>query len=232
MLELENVSAFYGKSQALHNVSIEVDKGEIVCLLGRNAAGKTTTMRCILGLSPPDKTGTIRFKGVDITRKPTHEIALMGIGWAPDDRKIFPDLTVRENLEIAVRKGVKGYWSVDEVFRLFPKLKELEKNKGIYLSGGEQKMLVVARALMLNPELLLLDEPCEGLAPVLVAELIETIKRIAEHGITILLAESNFKNARKLAERGYIMEKGVIQYQATIEEIMKNKEVLRRYLAV
>jgi branched-chain amino acid transport system ATP-binding protein len=232
MLEVEGIHTFYGLSHILFGVSLKVEPGEIVCLLGRNGAGKTTTMKSIMGLTPP-KQGSIHFKGEEITGKEPYLLARKGIGYVPDDRRIFADLTVGENLEIAARqaKGAEG-WDKERVYELFPALKGIDSRKGGCLSGGEQKMLAIARALMGNPELLLLDEPTEGLAPMLVRALEEQIKKLKETGLTVLLAEQNVRSALRLGDRGYIIDNGQIRYQGSIEELRENEEVRKKYLLV
>jgi len=232
MLEVEGIHTYYGLSHILFEVSLKVEPGEIVCLLGRNGAGKTTTLKSIMGLTPP-KQGSIRFKGEEITGKPPYLLARKGIGYVPDDRRIFADLTVEENLEIAARKveGAQG-WDKERVYELFPALKEIASRKGGCLSGGEQKMLAIARALMGNPELLLLDEPTEGLAPMLVLALETQIKKLKETGLTVLLAEQNVRSALRLGDRGYIIDNGQIRYQGSIEELKENEEIRKRYLLV
>jgi len=233
MLEVEGIHTFYGLSHILFGVSLRVEPEEIVCLLGRNGAGKTTTMKSIMGLTPP-KQGSIRLKGEEITGKEPYLLARKGIGYVPDDRRIFADLTVGENLEIAARSSETGFaqWDKERVYGLFPALKEIESRKGGCLSGGEQKMLAIARALMGNPELLLLDEPTEGLAPMLVRALEEQIKKLREAGLTVLLAEQNVRSALRLGDRGYIIDNGQIRYQGSIEELRENEEVRKKYLLV
>jgi branched-chain amino acid transport system ATP-binding protein len=232
MLEVEGIHTFYGLSHILFGVSLKVEPGEIVCLLGRNGAGKTTTMKSIMGLTPP-KQGAIRFKGEKITGKEPYLLARKGIGYVPDDRRIFADLTVGENLEIAARKPKEGKgWDEERVYEIFPALKDIESRKGGCLSGGEQKMLAIARALMGNPELLLLDEPTEGLAPMLVLALEEQIKKLRETGLTVLLAEQNVRSALRLGDRGYIIDNGQIRYQGSIEELREDEEVRKKYLLV
>jgi len=232
MLEVEGIHTFYGLSHILFGVSLRVEPGDIVCLLGRNGAGKTTTMKSIMGLTPP-RQGSIRFKGEKITGREPYLLARKGIGYVPDDRRIFADLTVGENLEIAARKAEGAErWDKERVYGLFPALKEIESRKGGCLSGGEQKMLAIARALMGNPELLLLDEPTEGLAPMLVRALEEQIKRLREAGLTVLLAEQNVRSALRLGDRGYIIDNGQIRYQGSIEELRENEEVRKKYLLV
>lgn len=233
ILEVKEIHTFYGHSHILHGVSFAVEKGEVVCLLGRNGAGKTTTLRSILGLTPP-RSGRILFKEQEITSLETYEIARMGIGYAPADRQIFPDLTARENLEIAARLPLDGQepWTLEKIYTLFPALKERESSRGMHLSGGEQRMLAIGRALMGNPELLILDEPSEGLSPLIIRALIEAIRKIREKGVTILIADQNLKFARRVADRGYIIEKGNIQHEGTMKDLWKNEEIVRRYLAV
>jgi len=229
MLEVKEIHTYYGMSHILFGVSLNVSRGEVVCLLGRNGAGKTTTLRSIMGLTPP-RQGSIKFKEEEIVGKKPFMLARRGMAYVPDDRRIFADLTVGENLEIAQRKG--GEWSKDRVYQLFPALKEIESRRGGYLSGGEQQMLTVARALMGNPEFLLLDEPTEGLAPLLVKALEERITKLKETGLTVLLAEQNVRSALRLSDRGYIIDNGVIRYQGSIKELRENEEIRKKYLLV
>jgi branched-chain amino acid transport system ATP-binding protein len=232
LLEINNIHTYYGKSYILQGISLIVSQDEVVCLLGRNGAGKTTTLKSIIGLVPP-KRGSIRFKGDEIVGKEPFEIARLGIGYVPEDRRIFPDLTVKENLEVMPQRSVPQdeEWTVERIFELFPILKRLQGNKGMELSGGEQQMLTIARTLMVNPEILLLDEPSEGLAPLIVKELEHLVRQIKYH-ITILLVEQNSRFAIDLSNRGYIIEKGKILYQGDIKELKENKEIKERYLAV
>jgi branched-chain amino acid transport system ATP-binding protein len=233
VLEVKEIITRYGQSQVLHGVSLEVEQREVVSLLGRNGVGKTTSFRSIMGLTPP-RAGSIRLKGVEIAGKKPYEIAKLGIGYVPDDRRIFPDLTALENLELARRLAKKsdGPWTLEKIYQLFPVLERLKSSMGTTLSGGEQKMLAIGRGLMKNPEILLLDEPSEGLAPLVVRDLAGVILKIQASGVTILLADQNIKFCRKVAGRGYIMEKGLIQHQGTLEEIWQNEEIVRKYLAV
>ena len=225
MLAVENIHTFYGLSHILFDVSLEVGAGKVVCLLGRNGAGKTTTLKSIMGLTPPSR-GRIRFKQEDITGTLPFRMVHKGMGYVPDDRRIFADLTVGENLEIAERKGIGGdEWDKQSVYDLFPQLKELDGRKGGLLSGGEQKMLAIARALMGNPQFLLLDEPTEGLAPVLVKILEERIRNLRDAGLTVLLAEQNITFTLELSEYGYIIDNGRICYQGAVEELVDNEEV-------
>jgi len=232
ILEVRDLVTAYGLGAVIHGVSFEVEAGEVVCLLGRNGAGKTTTLRSVMGLTSP-RSGRIAFKGEDITGRQPFEAARLGIGYVPDDRRIFPDLTVEENLEI-VRRVIRrdGQWTMERVYRLFPVLTDLRANHGSGLSGGEQKMLAIGRALMGNPTLLILDEPSEGLSPLMVKTLIEAIRQIQREGVTLLIADQNVKFARVVAGRGYIMEEGNICHSGRLEELWANEQILRRYLAV
>ncbi len=227
MLEVNDIHTYYGISHILFGVSLEVNAGEIVCLLGRNGAGKSTTMASIMGLVPP-RQGSIRFKGNEIAGKEPYLLARKGLGYIPGDRRVFADLTMGENLDIAERKG--GYWDKKKVYELFPALRDIESRRGGYLSGGEQQMLTIARTLMGNPEFLLLDEPTEGLAPLVIKVLEEQIARLKEMGLTILLAEQNVRSALKISDRAYIIDNGQIRYQGSIEEIERNEEIRRKYL--
>lgn len=232
VLRVRNLVAGYGQSLVIHGVSLAVDRGEIACLLGRNGAGKTTTLRAIMGLTPP-RSGTVTFQDREIQGNAPFRIARLGIGFVPDDRRIFPDLTVLENLELARRvAGRSDRWTVQRVCELFPVLEGLLQHKGNHLSGGEQKMLAIGRALMQDPELLLLDEPIEGLAPLVVKHLGEALRQIREAGVTILLADQNVKFCRRVADRGYILEKGLIQFEGTMQSIWENEAILSKYLAV
>ncbi|OGB99177.1 MAG: ABC transporter ATP-binding protein [candidate division NC10 bacterium RIFCSPLOWO2_12_FULL_66_18] len=232
MLEARELVTGYGFSVVIHGISLDVDTGEIVCLLGRNGAGKSTTLRSIMGLTPP-RSGRVTFRGEEITGRQPFEIARRGVGYVPDDRRIFSDLTVKENLEIVQRVTRReGRWSLERVYQLFPVLRELSAKPGAGLSGGEQKMLAIGRALMGNPALLILDEPSEGLSPLLVRTLVDALRRIREDGTTLLIADQNVKFARRVADRGYIMEKGTIRFAGPLEQLWQNEEVVRRYLAV
>ncbi|MGB6065771.1 MAG: ABC transporter ATP-binding protein [Desulfomonilaceae bacterium] len=232
MLEAKAINTFYGLSHILFDVSLSVSKGEIVCLLGRNGAGKSTIMKSIMGLIPP-RHGTVTFKGEIISGKKPYQIARRGIGFVPDDRRVFADLTVGENLEISERKtSGPATWNIDRVYEFFPQLHRLNSRRAGYLSGGEQQMLTIARALMTNPELLLLDEPTEGLAPLLVSILEEQILKLKANGLTVLLAEQNQKVALNLSDRGYLIDNGVIRFQGSIDELRENEEIRRKYLLV
>ena len=222
----------YGLGAVVHGVSFDVGSGEVVCLLGRNGAGKSTTLRSVMGLTPA-RSGRVEFMGKEITGRPPFEIARLGIGYIPDDRRIFPELTVDENLEIVRRVTRReGRWTIERVHQLFPLLAELRLKLGSGLSGGEQKMLAIGRALMGNPSLLILDEPSEGLSPLMVVTLIKAIRQIQEEGVTLLIADQNVKFARRVGGRGYIMEEGHIRHSGSLEELWAHEEVLQRYLAV
>ncbi len=232
-LELDRVNTFYGRSHILFDVSLAVEKGEVVSLLGRNGAGKTTTFRSVIGLTPP-QSGEVVFKGERISGLRAFRICRKGVGFVPEDRRCFPDLTVRENLEVAARreKETASPWTIDRLYALFPRLKERERNLGSQLSGGEQQMLTIARTLMTNPEVLLLDEPSEGLAPLVVALLAEMILRIRAEGVTVLLAEQNLHFCAKVSDRGYVIDKGAIRYEGKMADLLADEEVKEKYLAV
>jgi branched-chain amino acid transport system ATP-binding protein len=235
VLEVREINTFYGLSHILFDVSLQVDHGETVCLLGRNGVGKTTTFRSIMGLSPP-RSGSIGFYGEEIKGKQPFEICHLGIGLVPEDRVIFPDLTVRENLEIAIKKSPKGKniggWTIEKVHRLFPILQTRDKQWGGTLSGGEQQMLTIARTLMGNPQLLLLDEPSEGLAPLVVRAIGEQTQALKKDGMTILLSEQNSSFALRVSDRAYILEKGHVTWQGNISDLVENPEIMKTYLGV
>lgn len=230
MLEVNDIHTYYGRSHALQGISMDLQKGEVICLLGRNGAGKTTTLRSIMGFTPPRK-GSIKFEGLELTKKLPYEICRLGIGYVPQDRRIFPTLTVQDNLEVIERK-VEGGWTVGKIFSTFPILENLRARKGRHLSGGEQQILAVARPLMTNPKLLLLDEPSEGLAPIIVKLIEDLVKSIITTGISVVLAEQNMRFAMNLAQRGYIIDKGRIHHQGTMEDLKGDKEIIGKYLAV
>jgi branched-chain amino acid transport system ATP-binding protein len=232
ILTVESLYTYYGLSQVLFGVSLHVARGECVCLLGRNGVGKTTTMRSIIGLTPPRR-GRVVWKGRDVAGRPSYQIARAGIGFIPEDRRIFADLTVWENLDVASRGGRNGGgWTVERVFDLFPKLRELMNRQGGFLSGGEQQMLTIARTLMGNPELLLLDEPSEGLAPLVVETLRQQLARLKDAGLTMVLAEQNVRFVSELGTRVYILENGMVRYQGAMSEFLADAEVRQAYLAV
>ncbi len=227
MLEVEGIHTYYGLSHILYDVSLTVEKGQVVCILGRNGAGKTTTLKSIMGLAPP-KDGQVRYNGEEITGQAPYLLCRKGIGYVPDDRRIFADLTVAENLEIAQGKPYRqDRFTKERVYALFPQLKKIASRKGGLLSGGEQKMLAIGRALMTNPDFLLLDEPTEGLAPVMVQTLEAQIHRLKTDGFTVLLAEQNMDFALGLSTYGYVIENGRIRYQGTIDELTANEDVRR-----
>ena len=233
-LELAGVHTHYETSHILFDVSLEVNQGESVCLLGRNGAGKTTTLKSIMSLAPASA-GSIRFNGVELVGLAPYEIARLGIGYTPDERLIFPDLTVRENLEIAIKQGAAGapaQWTVERIYEMFPVLAPLDARLGGYLSGGEQQMLTIGRTLMGNPSLLLLDEPVEGVAPVVVQELTRQIKALKTMGLTILFAEQNMHFASEISDRAYVIEKGRIRFHGTMQELAANEEVKQKYLMI
>jgi branched-chain amino acid transport system ATP-binding protein len=234
MLEVRSIETYYETSHILSEVSLSVSHGEIVCLLGRNGAGKTTTMRSIMGLTRP-KSGSVRFNGEELRGRPPDYIARQGIGYVPDNRLIFPDLTVLENLELGIKppKHAKGEpWTLERVYELFPILSRRQGQLGGTLSGGEQQMLTVARTLMGNPELLLLDEPVEGLAPLVVKDLGDQILKIKEMGQTILFSEQNVNFALQTADRAFVIDKGRIRYQGSIAELGADQEIKKKYLMI
>ncbi len=231
-LEVKDIHSSYGLSQVLFGVSFTVEPGQVVALIGRNGVGKTTTMRSIIGLTPP-RQGSVLWQGEEITRQPTHRIAKLGIGFVPEERRIFPELTVWENLDIARRSAAGGGgWSERQVFELFPDLEEIQSRQGGVLSGGQQQMLTIARSLMGNPKLLLLDEPSEGLAPKVVETLREQVRQLKEGGLSIILAEQNLDFVLYLSDYVHIMEKGEIKYSGPPEDLRANPEILEQYLTV
>ena len=230
MLDVETVDAYYGDSHILHGVSLTVRNGEVVCLLGRNGAGKTTTILTVMGYLRPRR-GAIRCNGRNIGGLPPYAVARLGFGFVPQERGIFPSLSVRENLTVFARRQ-KGYWTLQRIFELFPSLQARERNLGFQLSGGEQQMLSIARALMLNPALLLLDEPSEGLAPMIVQEIIEVLKHLKGEGLAILLVEQNLRVALAVADRHHVLNKGEICFTGDSAALENNEPVLRNYLSV
>jgi branched-chain amino acid transport system ATP-binding protein len=231
MLELENVNAYYGDSHILHGVSLAVRQGEVACLLGRNGAGKTTTILTVMGYLHP-RPGRIRYDGRDIAALPPYLVARLGFGFVPQERGIFPSLTVGENLTTFARSGGSGYWTLPRIFELFPQLQSRERNLGFELSGGEQQMLSIARALMLNPRVLLLDEPSEGLAPMIVQEIVKVLARLKQEGLAILLVEQNLPTAFTVGDRHHVMNKGEICFTGSSAELERDDAVLRNYLSV
>jgi branched-chain amino acid transport system ATP-binding protein len=234
LLELKAVHAYYEESHILQGISLDVDQGEIVCLLGRNGVGKSTTLKSIIGLVEP-RSGEVVFKGRDIAGMPPYTIAKLGVGYVPEERRIFPTLTVRENLLMGIKPGQKGNgegWTVDKVYKYFPALQSRDKQKGGHLSGGEQQMLTIARTLMGNPEVILIDEPTEGLAPLIVETVEQVIMDIHRQGIPVLLVEQNMRVALRLAGRIYVISKGKIVFQGTCRELEEADEIREKYLEV
>ncbi len=233
ILDVRDVHTFYGTSHILFGVSLTVSQGETVCLLGRNGAGKSTTLRSIMGLTPP-ASGSIAYDGVELIGKPPYAIAKLGVGFVPDDRGIFADLTVHENLEIAeTRRRPNGdAWTLERLYSAFPTLQGLRTRRGEHLSGGEQRLLSVARALLTHPRLLIFDEPAEGLSPLVVRAVREWILRLKQSGISILLSEQNVRFATEVSDRAYVIDKGVIRHQGSVEELRANEEIRKRYLMV
>jgi branched-chain amino acid transport system ATP-binding protein len=232
MLELADVHTYYAENHILHGISMEVKANSVVALLGRNGMGKTTIVRSIIGFTPP-RSGVIRFKGKDIAGLPSYKICQMGLGLVPQGRAIFPSLSVEENLTIGERSDKRGgAWSLERVYSFFPILKKRAKNKGNLLSGGEQQMLCIARAILTNPDFLLMDEASEGLAPLIVREIGEFALQLKSDGLSVLLVEQNLPMALKISDSVYIVNKGEIIYQSTPEELKKNKEIQNRYLSV
>jgi branched-chain amino acid transport system ATP-binding protein len=236
ILEVDDIHSYYGKSHILQGISIHLERGNLVCLLGRNGVGKTTSLKSIMGMLKPAK-GSILFRGKEIAGRQPYEIARLGIGIVPEERRIFPSLTVHENLLMGIVKRPEGStggerWYTQRVYDLFPRLRERMKQKGGHLSGGEQQMLTMGRTLMGNPDLVLVDEPTEGLAPKIVKLVTEVLSTIHRSGTTLLLVEQNYKSAIKLAERFYIMSKGQIVFEGGGETLIQAEEVRKKYLEV
>ncbi|WP_058365247.1 ABC transporter ATP-binding protein [Haloparvum sedimenti] len=230
ILDVDDIDTYYGNSHVLHGISLSIDEGEVVALLGRNGAGKTTTMRSIVGASPPRR-GSITYRGEEISGLSPDEINALGISLVPEDRRVFPTLTVQENLRLA-HNLADDPRPVEEMYELFPTLDSLRNNDGQNLSGGEQQMVSVARALVQSPDVLLLDEPTEGLAPVIVDDLREIVQTVVDQNVTVLLTEQNVNFAFDLAERGYIMDTGEIVFDGTVAEIRDREDLLETYLSV
>jgi branched-chain amino acid transport system ATP-binding protein len=236
MLQVHKVNTYYGKSHVLFDISLEIGRGEIVALLGRNGVGKTTTLRTIMGLTPP-VSGSIKYNGVEMAYKKPHQIALAGIGFVPDERWIFPNLTLHQNLIMGIKPGqygkeVREGWTIDRCYEYFPLLKARQSSKGGHLSGGEMQMLAIARTLMGNPELILVDEPTEGLAPLIVDVVGKVIREINDSGTTLLLVEQKLPFVMRLVRRIYIMSKGIIQWEGTPEVLKGQDEIRKKYLEV
>ncbi|MEY5003655.1 MAG: hypothetical protein RL678_1464 [Pseudomonadota bacterium] len=233
MLEVSGLNAFYGKAQMLFDVSLEVARGEVVALMGRNGAGKSTTIKSVMGLLP-GKRGQVRFMGEDITSLAPYQIARRGLGFVPEDRRIFSELSVMQNLEVgrqAPREGVPP-WTPERLFTLFPNLGEMPDRPGGSMSGGEQQMLTVARTLMGNPLLLMLDEPSEGVAPVIVEQMAHMITTLKQQGLAILLSEQNLHFAQLVCDRAYVLEQGQIRFSGTMDALAANDEVQQNYLSL
>ncbi|MDR7554289.1 MAG: ABC transporter ATP-binding protein [Armatimonadota bacterium] len=232
ILEVDGLVAGYGQSVVVTGVSFHVSEGEITSLVGRNGAGKTTTIRALVGLVRP-RAGHVLLRGRAIAGLAPYAIARSGVGYVPDDRRIFPDLTVEEQLRLAARVAARaGPWSLERVYGLFPTLRELRASRGSHLSGGEQKMLAIGRALIGNPHLILLDDPSEGLAPMVVQRLAEILREIRATGVSVLLADQNLRFCRRVADRAYVMEKGSIVAHGPMQAIWENQELIARHLAV
>jgi len=234
LLEIKDLNTFYEQSHILQGVSLNVDHGEIVCLLGRNGVGKSTTLKSIIGLVKP-RSGEVVFKGQNVAGLPPHTIAKLGVGYVPEERRIFPTLSVRENLLMGIKPGQKGNgegWTIERIYKYFPALQARDKQRGGHLSGGEQQMLTIARTLMGNPEVLLIDEPTEGLAPKIVETVEQVIQDIHQHNIPILLVEQNMRVGLRLAGRIYVISKGKIVFQGTGQELKEAQEVREKYLEV
>ena len=238
LLEARGLNAWYGAAHILFDVSLQVNRGEVVALMGRNGAGKSTTLKALMGMLAKRK-GSVSFLGKDISRSEPHEVARMGLGYVPEDRRVFGDLSVMENLEVG-RQSARQWgdgsaaplWTHERLFKLFPNLGEMPERPGGRMSGGEQQMLTVARTLMGNPFLVLLDEPSEGVAPVIVEQMAHMILELKAQGVSILLSEQNMHFAELVSDRAYVLEKGQIRYQASMAELAANEEVRRAYLSV
>ncbi|OGP51904.1 MAG: ABC transporter ATP-binding protein [Deltaproteobacteria bacterium RBG_13_51_10] len=234
MLELKEIHTYYGLSHVIQGVSLTVEEGEIITLIGRNGAGKTTTLKSIIGLTPP-RAGTVTFRGEDITHLPTHLIAQRGIAFVPEERRVIPNLSVAENLKIGMLKNrdkSKNSKLLERTFSYFPRLQERLTQRGGSLSGGEQQMLTMARGLVSNPAIMLIDEPTEGLMPLLVNQIAIILKEMNKDGVTILLVEQNVEMALSISTRGYVIDQGVIQFEGQAKELQQNREIQQRYLGV
>ncbi|CAB1055494.1 Branched-chain amino acid ABC transporter, ATP-binding protein LivF (TC 3.A.1.4.1) [Olavius sp. associated proteobacterium Delta 1] len=231
MLQVDAINTFYGKAQILFDLILEMSRGEVVVLLGRNGAGKTTTFKSIIGIVPP-KSGNITYKGVSIEKLPPFKTCALGLGYVPEDRRIFGGLTILENLEVGKQPARPGYeaWTPERLFELFPNLAERRSQAGGTLSGGEQQMLTIARTLMGNPEMIILDEPSEGLAPVIVDQLAITIQKLKDEGVSILLAEQNLNFARFICDRAYLIYQGSVCHESTIDEL--SDEAYEKYCSL
>jgi branched-chain amino acid transport system ATP-binding protein len=233
LLLVDAMDTYYGRAHILADITLTVSAGEVVVLLGRNGAGKTTTLKSIMGLIPTAK-GRVTFAGRDISNMPSYQICRAGLAYVPEDRRIFTELTVLENLDVGRQSPREGspHWTLEKLFELFPNLGEIRDRAGGQMSGGEQQMLTIARSLMGNPSLILLDEPSEGLAPVIVEEMANTIRELKSQGLTVVLSEQNLHFASLVSDRAYIIEKGRIRYEGTMQELAGNEEVRAAYLTV
>jgi branched-chain amino acid transport system ATP-binding protein len=231
MLSVDRINTFYGETQALFDVSLHMNQGEVVSLLGASGAGKTTTLRSILGLTPP-KTGHITFRGEDVTRKPTHTIARRGISWVPDDRRIFPTLTVARNLELGQKKTGFRAWNIQEMFSIFSALEYLMHRDCENLSGGEMQMVAIARAMLGSPGLILFDEPTQGLAPKVVYDVMATIRKLKAEGISVLMVEQHTQLALSVSDRVYVIDRGALVFAGTPDELSETKEIRRALLGI
>jgi branched-chain amino acid transport system ATP-binding protein len=233
LLELVDVDRFYGRAHILHGLSFAIGKGEVAALLGRNGAGKSTTLKSIMHLLPA-AAGRVRFDGEEIAHAPSHRIARLGIGYVPEDRRVFPDLTILENLDVGRQPARQDLpvWSLERLFELFPNLAERRRHLGHEMSGGEQQMLSIARTLMGNPRLILLDEPSEGLAPVIVEQMARAIASLKKEGLTILLSEQNLNFAHGVADRAYIIEKGTLRFEGAMDELKADERIRDAYLSI
>ncbi len=234
MLELREIHTYYGLSHVIQGVSLRVEKGEIITLIGRNGAGKTTTLKSIIGLTPP-RTGTVTFQGEDITHLPIHLIAQRGIAFVPEERRVIPNLTVAENLKMGMLKNrdkSNNSKLLERAFTYFPRLQERIKQRGDSLSGGEQQMLTIARGLVSDPAIMLIDEPTEGLMPLLVNQIAIILKEMNKDGVTILLVEQNVEMALSISSRGYVIDQGMIQFEGRAKDLQQSREIQQRYLGV
>ncbi|MDH0686341.1 ABC transporter ATP-binding protein [Achromobacter animicus] len=231
MLAVNNIHTYYGDSHVLRGVSLEVKPGTVTSILGRNGAGKTTTVLSVMGYLKPRR-GSISYSGEPIAGLPSHRISRMGLGFVPQERGVFPSLSVEENLTVAARAGRDGRWTLERIYELFPRLEERRNNRGFQLSGGEQQMVAIARALMLNPSIIILDEPSEGLAPMIVDEIVEILRKMKSEGMAILLIEQNLSVALDLGDIHYVLSKGEVCFTGTSDSLRNNERVLSDHLSV
>jgi branched-chain amino acid transport system ATP-binding protein len=231
MLEVTDIHTYYGSSYIIRGVSLGVSKGEIACILGRNGAGKTTIIKSVMGILPI-KRGSVSLNGIRVDGRKSFRVARMGVGYVPEDRRVYPDFTVRENLEIVPQLGSRSKLTLDDIYDIFPKLKILERRLGRQLSGGELQMIAIARALIGNPDLVLLDEPTEGLAPLVVSALLGSIEKLKHKGIAVLLAEQNVRAAIKVSTKVYILSEGRIVFEGTVDAFLENPDLVKKHLLV